>query len=155
PPSGSGQSPRWLLLLMVVGAAVAMLLLGTAAGLLIGLRQSESTAAPAPDSVDVGFCQDMSVHHRQAATMAALARQRAVNPLVRTIAFDIETTQIEQIGRMQGWLSLWGRDRSPSGKYMTWMGAAGHGAHHGANGPAQDGTGTGTAGVDRMPGMAT
>jgi len=131
---------------MVIGAAVAMLLLGTAAGLLIGMRQSESAAPPAPDSVDVGFCQDMSVHHRQAATMAALARQRAENPLVRTIAFDIETTQIEQIGRMQGWLSLWGRDRSPSGKYMTWMGVAGHSGQHAAHGPA---------GVDQMPGMAT
>jgi uncharacterized protein (DUF305 family) len=123
-----------------------MLLLGTAAGLLIGMRQSEQTAPPAPDSVDVGFCQDMSVHHRQAATMAALGRQRAEDPIVRTIAFDIETTQIEQIGRMQGWLSLWGRARSPSGRYMTWMSGAEHGAQHGAHS---------AAGVDRMPGMAT
>ena len=47
---------------------------------------------------------------------------------------------------MQGWLSLWGRDRSPPGKYMTWMSATGHGAQHGANG---------STGVARMPGMAT
>jgi uncharacterized protein (DUF305 family) len=148
PASGRGQSPRWLLLLVVAGAAVAMLLLGAAAGLLIGMRQSEPAAAPAPDSVDVGFCQDMTVHHRQAATMAALARQRAEDPIVRTIAFNIETTQIEQVGRMQGWLSLWGRDRSSSsGKYMAWMSSAvGHGAQHGADG---------STAVDRMPGMAT
>jgi uncharacterized protein (DUF305 family) len=132
--------------LVVIGAAVAMLLLGAAGGLLIGIRQSESTAAPAADSVDVGFCQDMTVHHRQATTMAALARQRAENPILRTLAFDIESTQTEQIGRMQGWLSLWGRDRSPPGKHMTWMSAAGHATQHSADG---------ATGVDQMPGMAT
>jgi uncharacterized protein (DUF305 family) len=150
PPSEPAQSPagtaRWPLALVVAGTAVAMLLLGAAAGLLIGTRQSESTAAPAPDSVDVGFCQDMTVHHRQAVTMAALARQRAEDPILRTIAFDIESTQTEQIGRMQGWLSLWGRDRLPTGKHMAWMSTTEHGSEHGSDG---------STAVDRMPGMAT
>jgi uncharacterized protein (DUF305 family) len=149
PPSGSGRSPSWLLALVVGGAAVAMLLLGAAGGLLIGIRQSESTAAPAPDSVDVGFCQNMTVHHRQAVTMSVLARQRAENPILRTIAFDIESTQTEQIGRMQGWLSLWGRDRSPPpGDRMAWMNASGggHGGH---------GSGGSTYGGDHIHGMAT
>lgn len=146
--SSSARSPRWLLPLAAAGAAIALLLLGAAAGLLIGMRQSESVAAPAPDSVDVGFCQDMSVHHRQAVTMAALARQRAENPLLRTMAYDIESTQTEQIGRLQGWLSLWGRDRSPSGKHMTWMSAA-HDSQHGS------GLAGSPTAVDRMPGMAT
>jgi uncharacterized protein (DUF305 family) len=139
--------PRWLLTLMVAGAVVALLLLGASAGLLLGLRGASDSAAPAPDSVDVGFCQDMTVHHRQAATMAALARERASEQRLRTLAFDIETTQIEQIGRMQGWLSLWGRDRLPTGKHMTWMtGEHGHadGGHDGSGAPA-----------GRMPGMAT
>lgn len=135
---------------MAAGTAIALLLLGAAAGLLIGMRQPGTVTAPAPDSVDVGFCQDMSVHHRQAVTMAALARQRAENPMLRALAYDIESTQTEQIGRMQGWLSLWGRDRSPpGGKYMTWMNAA-HDSHQHDSGPANSPTG-----VDRMPGMAT
>ena len=140
--------PRWLLALMVAGAVVALLLLGASAGLLLGVRGSPDNAAPPPDSVDVGFCQDMTVHHRQAATMAALARERASEPRLRTLAFDIETTQIEQVGRMQGWLSLWGRDRLPSGEHMRWMtGEPGH-DHPASTAPA-------AAPADRMPGMAT
>jgi uncharacterized protein (DUF305 family) len=126
-----------------------VLLLGASAGLLFGQRQSDASAAPAPDSVDVGFCQDMSVHHRQAATMASLARRRTSDARLHTLAFDIETSQIEQVGRMQGWLSLWGRDRLPQGKHMAWM-TAEHAAQHGHPGVA----GTAAA-VDRMPGMAT
>jgi uncharacterized protein (DUF305 family) len=148
--AAGGGLPRWALVIVAVGGTVALLLLGAAAGLLIGMRQSEANALPGPDSVDVGFCQDMSVHHRQAATMAALARQRATEPKLRTLAFDIESTQLEQIGRMQGWLSLWGRDRLPPGKHMTWMSAE-HAAQHGSGhtSPAAP-----TA-VERMPGMAT
>ena len=56
--------------------------------------------------MEVGFAQDMSVHHRQAALMAGIARERSTDPAVRSLAFDIETSQLEQIGRMQGWLRL-------------------------------------------------
>ncbi len=40
------------------------------------------------------------------------------------IAYDIETTQLNQSGQMQGWLSLWGLGQS-TGAPMGWMG--GHG----------------------------
>lgn len=148
PPDGAAGLPRWAMAVVAVGAVVALLLLGASAGLLLGLRQSEASAVPAPDSVDVGFSQDMSVHHRQAATMASLARLYAEDPRLHTLAFDIETTQIEQIGRMQGWLSLWGRDRVPPGKHMTWMNAE-H-AHGGGTAPTAT-----QGGVAQMPGMAT
>jgi uncharacterized protein (DUF305 family) len=152
PVSGPALGPRWLLACMIVGAAVAVLLLGAAAGLLIGMRESSQNAAPAPDSVDVGFCQDMTVHHRQAATMAALARAQGSEPRIRGLAFDIETTQLEQIGRMQGWLSLWGRDRLPIGGHMAWMTGAGDGHDHAVPGLSPS---AGSGPVDRMPGMAT
>jgi len=148
-----GGLPRSAQVLVAAGAVLAVLLLGAAAGLLFGQRQVDANAAPAPDSVDAGFCQDKSVHHRQAATMAALARQRTSDARLHTLAFDIETSQIEQIGRMQGWLSLWGRDRLPTGPHMAWMTAEnsdGHGAGHGGSTQA-----SGSGGAERMPGMAT
>ena len=143
--SGWPGSPGWLRVLLVAGAAVSLLLLGAAVGLLIGLPGSPGAAAPAADSVDVGFCQDMSVHHRQAATMAALAREHSTDQRIRGLAFDIETSQLGQVGRMQGWLTLWGRDPLPAGSHMGWMrdtGMAGHGE-------------AATGGLAQMPGMAT
>ncbi|WP_224389765.1 DUF305 domain-containing protein [Pseudonocardia sp. ICBG1293] len=102
---------------------------------------------PDPGSVDVGFAQDMTVHHRQAVEMASWERDRASDPRVRQLAFDIETTQNQQVGRMQGWLGLWDAPSLPSGGHMAWMEES---AHAGMSG--MGGTGGGTA---TMPGMAT
>ena len=38
------------------------------------------------------------------------------------MAFDIASTQNNQVGRMQGWLALWGC-RPTGGTPMSWMGA--------------------------------
>lgn len=137
----------WSRVLVIAAAVVAVLLIGAATGLLVAqTRPSADLAAPAPDSVAVGFCQDMSVHHRQAALMAGIARDRTTDPAVQHLAFDIETSQLEQIGRMQGWLNLWGRDPLPLGGHMGWM----RGAQH-AGSSAHNGDGP----VTQMPGMAT
>lgn len=149
--SGAGGRPvaaaaGWSRVVVLVGAALALLLLGAAGGLLVNITDTDR-AAPAPDSPDVGFCQDMTVHHRQAVLMAGLARSRGEDQRIRTLAFDVETSQLEQIGRMQGWLHLWGRDRLPIGGYMAWMSDEGH-AHAGIDGTE------GTA-VKQMPGMAS
>jgi uncharacterized protein (DUF305 family) len=61
---------------------------------------------------------------------------------VKNLAFDILTTQQNQIGRMQGWLTAWGKPLLPTGGHMAWMGG-GHGAHGAAHGP-----------MAAMPGMA-
>ncbi|HEY0636630.1 MAG TPA: DUF305 domain-containing protein [Pseudonocardiaceae bacterium] len=139
----------WVRVLVVAAGVVALLLMGAAAGLLLAQSgdPANDTAPPAPDSVAVGFSQDMTVHHRQAIQMAGLARDRSTDPAVRNLAFDIETNQLDQVGRMQGWLNLWGRDPIPFGGHMAWMSGAGHG-HGGAT------TGAGGA-VRLMPGMAT
>lgn len=130
--------PPWVRVLITAGVLLAVLLLGASGGLL--LAQTDS-ADPAPSPVDVGFAQDMSVHHRQAALMASLVPERSTDPAVRTLAFDIQATQLEQIGRMQGWLSLWGAPALPPGKHMTWMSEHGDGHGHGA--------------TTMMPGMAS
>lgn len=131
---------------MAVAAAVALLLLGAALGLLIRVPSFDS-AEPQPTAVDIGFAQDMSVHHQQAVTMATLAREHAADVAVRQLAFDIETNQRDQIGRMQGWLSMWGQPAQAVGPLMTWMTADGG---HDHTAPA---AGASSGGL--MPGMAT
>ncbi|WP_447004058.1 DUF305 domain-containing protein [Saccharothrix isguenensis] len=133
---------------VVLGAAVvATLLLGAAVGLLIQLPNSDDTSVPSADSVDVGFCQDMSTHHLQAVQMANLARDQSTDEEVRLFAFDITGTQLEQVGRMKGWLMLWGMpEQAQPGRHMEWM-ASGSEHGHSATGD--------TAGSAVMPGMAT
>src|SRR5829696_3983175 len=107
PGAGPLASAGWLRAAVAIAAVLALLLVGAAIGLLVGQSRPADASAPAPDSVAVGFCQDMSVHHRQAVRMAGITRERSTDPAVKGIAFDVETNQIEQIGRMQGWLNIW------------------------------------------------
>ncbi|TNC22076.1 DUF305 domain-containing protein [Amycolatopsis alkalitolerans] len=133
---------------LTVGAAVvAVLLLGAALGMFLTQRalNSAERAVPGDGSVEVGFAQDMSVHHLQAVTMANWARDHSTDQQVRQLAFDIQSTQQEQVGRMKGWLMLWGQPEQTPGAYMTWMREpAGHGM-----------AGMQAAGDAPMPGMAT
>lgn len=151
-PSAEAPRPAWSRYLLVVGAALALLLLGAAAGVLLGVPGSPANrAAPKSDSVDVGFAQDMTVHHEQAVQMATWERDHTTDPRLRQLAFDIESGQSRQIGHMQGWLALWDAAPLPSGAHMKWMNANGS-MDHGSMGSM----GTGAApGMDRMPGMAT
>ncbi|AUM19267.1 DUF305 domain-containing protein [Rhodococcus ruber] len=106
-----------------VPAAVAVLtLLG---GLVLGiggtLLVTSTPAPPGEDSIDVGFAQDMSIHHSQAVEMSAMALTNSADPAVRTLAYDVITTQQSQLGTMQGWLTLWNRSQLPTGEPMRWM----------------------------------
>lgn len=141
---------RWIQVILVSVAALVLLVLGAALGTAlpqVGAVWTRSDGGP----VDVGFAQDMSVHHRQAVLMAGLARERSADPAIRLLAFDIETNQLEQIGQMQGWLSLWNAAALPTGRYMTWM-PSDAGSMPGMVGMAHGG---GPAGVAMMPGMAS
>lgn len=150
-PAGDATRPRWQRVLLIAGAALAVLLLGAAVSLLIRLPGSDAGQTPAAGSVDVGFAQDMSDHHRQAVQMAAWERDRTTDPVLRQLAFDVESSQTEQIGRMQGWLTLWGQSPQTVGGHMRWM-----------TGPADPRMGgmppaatMANGGVMQMPGMAT
>jgi len=145
------RNPGWLRVLVVTGSFLAVLLVGASVGLLIQLPD-RNTAEPGPESVAVGFSQDMSVHHRQGVLMAGVVRDSTTDPEIATLAYDIETTQLEQLGRMQGWLSLWDAAALPTGKHMRWMTASGGG--HAGSGGGHTGHGMG-GGVEVMPGMAT
>ncbi|GAB4012984.1 DUF305 domain-containing protein [Nocardioides ultimimeridianus] len=127
--------PTVLLVLLALVAAAA-------GGFSLGRGSAPDTTAlatpgpPGPTSVEVGFSQDMAVHHEQAVLMATLAQTRATTP-VRTIANGILGGQSQELGALRGWLRLWGEpavDPHP----MAWM------------------TGMqGMAGMHAMPGMAT
>ncbi|MGW0516244.1 DUF305 domain-containing protein [Crossiella sp. NPDC003009] len=147
----SGRAPsRAMRILVATAAVLAILMLGAAGGLLINLpKPSADSSTPPLDGPDTGFAQDMSVHHLQAVEMAAMVPDRSEDRLIRELAFDIQSTQLEQVGRMKGWLALWGHpEQSPTGKYMEWMKDAPPGHGHA---PVQPGQSVGTY---TMPGMA-
>ncbi len=147
PPDAAEPAPRearWIRPALAVVAVVGLLLLGAAGGLLVGMPGSTAAAVPATDSVDVGFSQDMTVHHQQAVTMASWERDHTTDPVVHQLAADIEATQTSQIGRMQGWLELWGAPSLPVGGYMAWM-----------TEPSHTHTPVSAGGVATMPGMAS
>jgi uncharacterized protein (DUF305 family) len=139
------QEARWIRPVLAVVAVIGLLLLGAAGGLLLsGVPGSGAPDVPARDSVDVGFSQDMTVHHQQAVTMASWERDHTSDPVLHQLAADIEATQTAQIGRMQGWLELWGAASLPTGGHMAWMTEPSH-----VHTPAPAG------GVATMPGMAS
>jgi len=84
-------------------------------------------AAPAPDdrgrpnAADIGFSQDMAVHHDQAVLMARLVRDSASpSPRIRQLASQIEANQIQEIGMLRGWLVLWNQPALAPAP-MQWM----------------------------------
>ena len=105
----SPEQPTWSRWVIIGGTLLAVLLIGATAGMFLTrtIDGDSAAATPAAGSVEVGFAQDMSTHHLQAVTMAGWARDHSTDPEIRQLAFDIERTQLEQVGRMKGWLMLW------------------------------------------------
>ncbi|WP_091243093.1 DUF305 domain-containing protein [Klenkia soli] len=122
-PDGAPRQPRrWLAAGLVAVIAAGLVLIGGGLAVALGLGRTET---PVAGSVDAGFSLDMSDHHLQAVQMANLATGRSTDPEVLSLAFDISQTQLNQVGRMQGWLSLWGLPVTGTHD-MAWMGAEGH-----------------------------
>ncbi|MFC4004881.1 DUF305 domain-containing protein [Prauserella oleivorans] len=152
-PTTDEDVPRqssWSRVVIFGAATLAVLLIGATIGMLIARTGDDERPAGQPGPVDIGFAQDMSVHHLQAVTMANWARDHSTDPAIVQLAFDIASTQTEQIGRMKGWLMLWGQPEEPIGEYMTWMSEPdGHGHGHGSGDSGR------SEGATTMPGMAS
>lgn len=116
PPARPGRLRTALLAVIGLG----LLLLGGGLAVALGIGQDGGPATPTADSVDAGFSRDMAIHHLQGVEMANLALERSGDAEVRQLAFDISSTQTNQAGRMQGWLSLWGVPPT-GGERMAWM----------------------------------
>jgi uncharacterized protein (DUF305 family) len=140
----------YLLASAIIAFAVAAAI-GLVAGYQIGKdpARAEQTV-PADDSVDAGFARDMRVHHAQAVEMSYIIRDNTTNRDVRTLAYDIATTQQAQIGYMTAWLDMWGLAQHSSDPAMAWMSSdmGGHDMGH-----LSDDDMLGPDGL--MPGMAT
>src|SRR3954470_9060403 len=84
---GPAEPSRASRILVFAAAALVLLMVGAAVGMLVTLSRTGSDAPPDAKSVDVGFAQDMRVHHLQAVSMAGLERDRTTDPVLRGIAF--------------------------------------------------------------------
>ncbi len=102
-------------------------------------------SAPGDLSPEAGFARDMQIHHAQAVEMAFIIRETTSDPILRTIGYDIITTQEQQSGQMAAWLQAWGLPATGTRPSMTWM--TGHGTHGSVTQTLN------AAGL--MPGMAT
>lgn len=129
----NGRARGLTALILVVGG----FLLGLGSGLM--LESGEKPALQA-GPVDIGFAQDMAVHHSQAVVMSGLAMDRAENPQLQMLARQIMVSQAGERGMLQGWLATWNAPALPAEGPMSWMprGSSGHRHDPGA-----------------MPGMAT
>ncbi|WP_410670666.1 DUF305 domain-containing protein [Amycolatopsis sp. cmx-4-68] len=146
------EQPTWSRWVIIGGTLLAVLLIGGAAGMFLTRTvDAPAAATPATGSVEVGFAQDMSTHHLQAVTMAGVARDRTTDPEIKQLAFDIERTQLEQVGRMKGWLMLWDQPEQAIGAPMKWMTEP----MMGHDGMSMAPSSVNPAGGALMPGMAT
>ncbi|HEX2904604.1 MAG TPA: DUF305 domain-containing protein [Jatrophihabitans sp.] len=128
-----------LVVALVSVIAVATLLIFGAGGYVLG-QHTSGAALPTASSVDAGFAYDMSVHHLQAVTMAGYTRDHTTDGVIKELAYDIETSQFNQVGQMQGWIDTWKLPVNNPNPLMAWMAGSGH-THLSSDG--------------LMPGMAT
>lgn len=117
------SASRRSILAAIVG--VVALLLGAASGYALGHR----SGTPDTHSAEAGFARDMQDHHAQAVELSFLIRDRSDDEDIRRIAFDIITSQQQQIGQMNAWLTLWGLPQTGDDPPMAWMSGGGHAGH--------------------------
>lgn len=72
-----------------------------------------------PNAADIGFAQDMAVHHNQAVEMSELAISRGTDQ-VKLWGARIRGIQLQEIGRFMGWLDIWNAPHIASDP-MVWM----------------------------------
>jgi uncharacterized protein (DUF305 family) len=132
------------------GALAAEVVLALVFVFFVGRLTVHSSSPPEPGAVDIGFSQDMAVHHEQAVLMANLAQSHG-GVAVAALADAMLINQSQEIGLMRGWLQLWHRPAAAKSP-MSWMNESPSGmSMPGMSMPAA-GLGPGST---AMPGMAT
>lgn len=91
----------------------------------VALVASSTAAAQSlePTAADIGFCQDMSVHHLQALVMCQRVLGRDTGGAVQAAAVEVLQNQAMEVGQMRAWLADWGASTVPPSIVMGWMGA--------------------------------
>ncbi|MDV7090075.1 DUF305 domain-containing protein [Rhodococcus opacus] len=123
--------------LVLLLSAILLCAAGIAAGM--WLQSERDPDGVQLSSADIGFAQDMSVHHEQA-VLIAQTLSRDVDPQIRVIADQIVVAQTSEIATMRGWLNLFDEPFTTP-RPMQWM--------HGSD-PAMSGHGGAP-----MPGAAS
>ncbi len=126
--------PWWKNPANIVLLAIAGLLASFGVGYVLGSQESDLSH----NSVDVGFLQDMRIHHEQASIMAMTYLEASPNgnTVQRMIAREILLTQTMETGRMIQLLRMFKEsEANQTDQVMGWM-----------NEPTP---------IDRMPGYAT
>ena len=98
-------------------AASALLPASLTISSVVTAESEEATAA------DIGFCQDMTVHHLQALAMCQRVLGRDTGDSVQAAAAEVLQTQAIEVGQMRAWLADWGASTVPPAIVMAWMGA--------------------------------
>ena len=113
--------PWWRNPLTIGALVIGVLTLVGALGFVIG----NNLAIDDPNDVDIGFLQDMRVHHEQAVEMSFLyLNNSGTDPSLRTVASSIMLEQQLEVGRMIQLLRGFGESEvNESDVAMTWMGA--------------------------------
>lgn len=121
PVEGAWRNAALLMALFIIGTAPILFHHWWTGPAAHGPKADEpGVASLVQGPVDIGFAQDMSLHHEQALTMARLALVRA-SPRVKALAQGIVDQQLKEIGTLQGWLMLWGRASVADTDEMLWM----------------------------------
>jgi len=139
--------------LIVAGIVAAVLLV--AAAFAAGSLSAPVATAPSTTSAEAGFARDMQTHHLQAVEMSLIVRDLTDDPDVRLLAYDIATSQSQQAGQMNGWLTVWNLPQTSPEPSMTWMSRP---ALTGVSHEGMSEMGTGESDHEpggAMPGMAT
>lgn len=76
---------------------------------------------PKPNAVDVGFYDDMTVHHNQAVEMAISYLRNGDDKIMGFIASGVARSQIGDVRQMQAEMQKWGEGGTPD-VAMEWMG---------------------------------
>ena len=139
----------------LVAAVVALAALFTAG--LVGYGLAGRSSHPGDSSAEAGFARDMQTHHGQAVQMALTIRDKTADPTLRTVTYDIVTSQQQQSGQMFSWLTLWDLPQTGSEPAMAWMSSGDHDMSRMASATsATSGTASATTGTaPTMPGMAS
>ncbi|MFI7601603.1 DUF305 domain-containing protein [Actinoplanes sp. NPDC049681] len=75
-----------------------------------------ATAAVSPEfnDADVTFLRTLIPHHRAGTEIARIGAERASRPELRTLAGAVVATQQDEVARLSGWLTAWGRTAPPA-----------------------------------------
>jgi uncharacterized protein (DUF305 family) len=124
--------------LVVAVAVVALLAVAFAVGRFTAFGATAAPVTPSSTSADAGFARDMQVHHTQAVQMAMEIYRKTSDDELRTLSYDIATTQSGQRGEMFGWLVQWGVPQASSQPLMQWMASSGAHSHGDTSALSQD-----------------